>query len=27
VLDAVHAAVPSPHAPYLELVPPQGLRL
>lgn len=27
VLDAVHAAVPPPHAPYLELVPPQGLRL
>jgi ribosomal protein S12 methylthiotransferase len=27
VLDAVHAAVPPPHAPFLELVPPQGLRL
>jgi ribosomal protein S12 methylthiotransferase len=27
VLEAVHAAVPPPHAPYLELVPPQGLRL
>ncbi|MFO1068379.1 MAG: 30S ribosomal protein S12 methylthiotransferase RimO [Geminicoccaceae bacterium] len=27
VLEAVHAAVPPPHAPYLDLVPPQGLRL
>jgi ribosomal protein S12 methylthiotransferase len=27
VLDAVHAAVPPPHAPFLELVPAQGLRL
>jgi ribosomal protein S12 methylthiotransferase len=27
VLEAVHAAVPPPHAPFLELVPPQGLRL
>ncbi len=27
VLAAVHAAIPPPHAPFLELVPPQGLRL
>jgi ribosomal protein S12 methylthiotransferase len=27
VLEAIHRAVPPPHAPYLELVPPQGLRL
>ncbi|MBF0267567.1 MAG: 30S ribosomal protein S12 methylthiotransferase RimO [Alphaproteobacteria bacterium] len=27
VIEAVHAAVPPPHAPYLDLVPPQGLRL
>src|SRR5919202_1864021 len=27
VLEAVHAAAPPPHAPFLELVPPQGLRL
>ena len=27
VLEAVRAALPPPHAPFLELVPPQGLRL
>lgn len=27
VVDAVHAAVPRPHEPYLDLVPPQGVRL
>ncbi|MBF0167138.1 MAG: 30S ribosomal protein S12 methylthiotransferase RimO [Alphaproteobacteria bacterium] len=27
VVDAVHRAVPAPHAPYLDLVPAQGLRL
>ncbi len=27
VMDAVRTAAPAPHAPYLELVPPQGLRL
>jgi ribosomal protein S12 methylthiotransferase len=27
VMDAVRAAAPAPHAPYLELVPRQGLRL
>ena len=27
VLEAVHAAVPPPHAPFLDLVPAQGLRL
>ena len=27
VLEAVHQAVPPPHAPFLDLVPPQGLRL
>jgi ribosomal protein S12 methylthiotransferase len=27
VLEAVHEAVPPPHAPFLDLVPPQGLRL
>jgi ribosomal protein S12 methylthiotransferase len=27
VMDAIHAAAPAPHAPYLELVPRAGLRL
>lgn len=27
VVDAVRTAVPPPHAPFLELVPPSGLRL
>jgi ribosomal protein S12 methylthiotransferase len=27
VMDAVHRAVPAPHAPFLELAPPSGLRL
>ena len=27
VVSAVHAAVPRPHEPYLDLVPPEGLRL
>jgi ribosomal protein S12 methylthiotransferase len=27
VMDAVRTAVPPPHAPFLELVPPSGLRL
>lgn len=27
VMDAVHTAIPAPHAPYIDLVPPQGLRL
>ncbi len=27
VMDAVHCAAPAPHAPFLELVPPSGLRL
>ena len=27
VMDAVHRAVPAPHAPFLDLVPPSGLRL
>ncbi|MGD9501710.1 MAG: 30S ribosomal protein S12 methylthiotransferase RimO [Methyloceanibacter sp.] len=27
VLDAVHAALPRPHDPFLDLVPPQGYRL
>ena len=27
VVDAVHAAVPRPHEPYTDLVPPQGVRL
>ncbi len=27
VVEAVHAAVPPVHDPYLDLVPPQGLRL
>ncbi len=27
VLEAIHAHLPPPHAPFLELVPPQGLRL
>jgi len=27
VMDAVHAHLPRPHDPYLELVPPQGVRL
>ncbi|RME67258.1 MAG: radical SAM protein, partial [Alphaproteobacteria bacterium] len=27
VVEAVHAAAPPPHEPYLSLVPPQGVRL
>ncbi len=27
VLDAVHRAVPRPHDPFLDLVPPEGVRL
>ena len=27
VMDAVHAHCPKPHDPYIELVPPQGVRL
>jgi ribosomal protein S12 methylthiotransferase len=27
VLSAVHDALPPPHAPFLDLVPPQGIRL
>ncbi len=27
VMDAIHAAAPAPHAPFLELVPRAGLRL
>lgn len=27
VLEAIHAHLPPPHAPFLELVPPQGLKL
>ena len=27
VMEAVHDAVPPPHAPFLDLVPPPGLRL
>jgi ribosomal protein S12 methylthiotransferase len=27
VMDAVHNAVPAPHKPFLDLVPPSGLRL
>ena len=27
VMDAVHTHLPKPHDPYLELVPPQGIRL
>ena len=27
VVSAVHKAVPRPHDPYLDLVPPQGIRL
>jgi ribosomal protein S12 methylthiotransferase len=27
VMDAVHEHLPKPHDPYLELVPPQGIRL
>ncbi|MCX7628639.1 MAG: 30S ribosomal protein S12 methylthiotransferase RimO [Geminicoccaceae bacterium] len=27
VLAAIHAQLPPPHAPYLELVPPHGVRL
>jgi ribosomal protein S12 methylthiotransferase len=27
VMDAIRAAAPPPHAPFLELVPPAGLRL
>lgn len=27
VVDAVHAALPPPHDPFLDLLPPQGIRL
>jgi ribosomal protein S12 methylthiotransferase len=27
VMDAVHRAAPRPHAPFLDLVPPQGVKL
>ncbi|MEZ5828407.1 MAG: 30S ribosomal protein S12 methylthiotransferase RimO [Hyphomicrobiales bacterium] len=27
VVEAVHAAVPRPHDPFVDLVPPQGIRL
>ncbi|HEY5994873.1 MAG TPA: 30S ribosomal protein S12 methylthiotransferase RimO [Gallionellaceae bacterium] len=27
VMEAVHAHLPKPHDPYIELVPPQGVRL
>ena len=27
VMDAVHAHLPKPHDPYLDLVPPQGIKL
>jgi ribosomal protein S12 methylthiotransferase len=27
VMDAVHKHVPKPHDPYLDLIPPQGVRL
>jgi ribosomal protein S12 methylthiotransferase len=27
VLEAVHRAAPSPHDPYTELIPPQGIKL
>ncbi|MGA8989089.1 MAG: 30S ribosomal protein S12 methylthiotransferase RimO [Rhodoplanes sp.] len=27
VMDAVHSAAPRPHAPFLDLVPPQGVKL
>ena len=27
VMDAVHAGFPKPHDPFLDLVPPQGIRL
>lgn len=27
VVEAIHRHLPPPHAPYLELVPPQGVRL
>ncbi|MBI4724168.1 MAG: 30S ribosomal protein S12 methylthiotransferase RimO [Rhodomicrobium sp.] len=27
VMDAIHAAAPAPHAPFLDLVPPAGFRL
>ncbi len=27
VLDAVHRAVPPPHDPFLDLVPPEGIKL
>ena len=27
VVEAVHKAVPPPHDPFLDLVPPQGIRL
>ncbi len=27
VVEAVHAAAPRPHEPYMDLVPPQGVRL
>ena len=27
VLDAVHRAAPAPHAPYTDLIPPEGIKL
>jgi ribosomal protein S12 methylthiotransferase len=27
VMDAVHTHVPKPHAPFIDLVPPQGIKL
>jgi ribosomal protein S12 methylthiotransferase len=27
VMDAVHASLPRPHDPYIDLVPPQGVKL
>ena len=27
VMDAVHANLPKPHDPFVDLVPPQGIRL
>jgi ribosomal protein S12 methylthiotransferase len=27
VLEAVHQALPPPHAPFLDLIPPQGIKL
>lgn len=27
IMDAVHAQIPAPHDPFLDLVPPQGIKL